>query len=471
MKKIRALPWKSIGSFMAIASAAGLVGTSIWLSSQFIMDPRSVAWMNQFLPNNAKIPLSVWDDPKTFKEIQSDLKKAGLYSGDLLRIETAEKGKPKQTDVLMPVFRPGKEGSDDRLIELRAYRIVKNPTPRKPEALQFVNQIDVRELREDFVTEPLVRARAMNPSSDREVPFTEVRRFEDRAPRNGTWLTLSGKLQQGDNSIAYGQVVYYNPTTTAMSVMLSWTSPDGELPTWQAVPKGRPAEFVVNQTVGLEPDLQVYQLRSVKRKTIPFQLQPISLSKSVIDSGAFEDALFFARSGLWSVALEYLQSVKRDAGSTWTPAAQAQMDLIVRHAKITKTQADQPWASASQQVLANLLDGRWERAAQVVEKLPAEQTEVFDVVKYDPGRIQRRINAALQFDPARSEVQMWAALRLATQQGKPQAIAWLSKQPLDSSARRAQTMKMLDQLEPMTFGTVMPTDEPAQPTISQGKGN
>lgn len=472
MKKIRALPWKSIGSFIAIASAAGLAGTSIWLSSAFIIDPRSVAWMNRYLPNNAKIPVSPWDDPKTLQEIQADLKRAGLYSGELFRIETAQKGNLKQTDVLMPIFRLGKEGGADRLTELRAYRIVKNPTPRKPEALQFINQVEVRQLREDFVTEPLVRARAMNPSSDREVPFTEVRRFEDRAPRNGTWLTLSGKLQQGDHAIVYGQVVYYNPITTAMSVMLSWTSPDGEIPTWQSVPKGRPAEFVVNQTVGLEPDFQVYQLRSVNRKTIPFQLQPISLSQSAITSGAFDDALFLARSGLWSAALEYLQSVKRRAGSDWTLAAQAQMDLIARHAKITKTQAEQPWASASQQVLANLLDGRWERAAQVVEKLPVEQTEVFDVLKYDPGRIQKRINAALQFDPARSEVQMWAALRLATQQGKPQAIAWLIKQPLDSSARRAQTIKILDQLEPETLSNVMPANEPAQSTtISQHRKN
>lgn len=452
---------------MAIASAAGVVASSAWLSTQFIIDPRSVAWMNRYLPKDAKIPISAWDDPKTLKEIQSDLKRAGLFAGEPIRVETAIKGKKPQADLLIPIFKPGQDGGDDRLTELRAYRFVLNPTPNKKEALQFVNQIEVSELREDFVTEPLVRARVINPSSDRPVPFTGVHRFEDRAPRNGAWLTLNGKLQQGDSSIAYGQVVYYNPTTTAMSVMLSWTSPDGELPSWQAVPKGRPAEFVVNQTVGLEPDFQIYQLRSVKRKTIPFQLQPISLSESGLkqDNGAFVDALFLARSGLWSTALDYLQSVKRQVGSDWTIDAQAQLDLVARHAKVTRAQADQSWANAGQQVLANLLDGRWERATQVMQNSTSDRTEILDVLKFDPGRVQRRINAALNFDPARSEVQLWAALRMAAQRGKPSAIAWLTQQPSDSGVRRAQTVKVLNELEGMTLGTV------TAPTGAQSKKN
>lgn len=450
--------------FCAIASAAGLVASSAWLSTQFIIDPRSVVWMNRYLPKQARIPVSAWDDPKTIQEIHSDLRKSGLSAGEPIRVETALKGKKKQTDLLIPIFKPGQDG-DDRLTELRAYRLVLNPTPNKKEALQFVNQIEVRELREDFVTEPLVRARVINPSSDRPVPFTTVYRFEDRAPRNGAWLTLNGKLKQGDSSIAYGQVVYYNPTTTAMSVMLSWTSPDGELPSWQAVPKGRPAEFAVNQTVGLEPDFQVYQLRSVKRKNIPFQLQPISLSESGLKetNGAFVDALFLARSGLWSNALEYMQSVKRQIGSDWTMTAQAQMDLVARHAKVTKTQAEQPWANSGQQVLANLLDGRWERAIQFVQNPTSDRTEVLDVLKFDPGRVQKRINAALNFGPARSDVQMWAALRLASQQGKPSAIAWLAKQPSDSKVRRTQTLKLINELDSMTLGTVTP------PATSQNK--
>jgi hypothetical protein len=464
--RLSAVPWKSIGSFCAIASASGFIISSTWLSAQFIIDPRSVIWMNRYLPEQARIPVSAWGDPKTMQELQTDLRKAGLVLGEPIRIHTAK----SQTDLLIPIFKPDKDSGDDRLTELRAYRIVLNPTPNKQQALQFINQMEVRELPEDFVTEPLVRARAIDPSSDRPVPFTTVQRFDDRAPNNGVWLTFGGKLQQGENAIAYGQVVYYNPTTTAMSVMLSWTSPNGEFPSWQNVPKGRPAEFLVNQTVGLAPDFQVYQLRSVKRKNIPFQLQPISLSEIGLreKNGAFVDALFLARSGLWSNALEYMQSIQRQVGADWTTDAQAQMDLIARHAKVTKAQAEQPWASFGQQILANLLDGRWERATQLVQNSSADRSEVLNVLKFDPGRIQRRIDAALTFNPARSEVQLWAALRLAAQQGKPTAIAWLTKQPQDSGIRRAQTIKLLNELEP-TIGTIAPTEQTAQTALSHSQ--
>lgn len=463
--KIGAIPWKSVGSGVVIVTAAGLVASSIWLSLQFIKDPRSVAWMNQYLPKNAKIPISAWDDPKTLREVQADLGRAGLFAGEPIRIETATKAKPNQTDFLIPIYRPDQNGGDDRVIELRAYRLVFNPTPNKTEALQFVNQIAVRELQEDFVTEPLIRAHVIDSSVDRPLPFTTAQRFEDRAPRNGVWLTLSGKLQQGDKSIAYGQVAYYNPVTTAMSVMLSWTSPTGELPTWQTVPKGRPAEFVVNQTVGLEPDFQVYQLRSVQRKTIPFQLQPISLSRSGLrlENGAFVDALLLARSGLWSTALDYMRSIKRQVGKNWTTTAQAQLNLVERHAKVTKAQADQPWASPGQQVLANLIDGRWERAAQFVQNSAIDRAEILETLKFDSDRVQKRIDAALNLNPARSDVQFWAALRLAAQRGKPSAIAWLKKQPQDSSLRRAQTLKLLNDLDSLTFGAITPA------TISQDK--
>lgn len=131
LSKLTLLPWNSIGSFVAIATAAGLVGTSLWLSTEFIKDPRSVAWMNRYLPDNAKIPIAGWDDPKTIGEIQADLKKAGAIAGEPIQIETASNGQ-KHTDLLLPIF----QRNSDRLIELRAYRLVLNPIARKKEALQ-----------------------------------------------------------------------------------------------------------------------------------------------------------------------------------------------------------------------------------------------------------------------------------------------------------------------------------------------
>lgn len=406
-----------------------------------MLDPRSTLWMNQFLPSNAQIPISRWDDPKTLTEIKTELRHAGLDSEEPLTIKTAQRA----TDLLLPIVR---RNSDSSIVELRVYRAVPRSPRDRQEVFQLVNQLDVRPLEESFVTAPVMRAKGEGSASDRVLPFTTFKRLQENAPNNGIWLTLTGKLRQADTTIAYGQVFYYNPTTTAMRVMLPWTSPTNELPQWQKVPKGRAAELVVNQTIGLEPAFQTYQVRPSKRsKTIPVQLQAISLTQPAIDYGAFVDALLLARSGLWSSSLEIMQSVKHQLPSSeWTTQAQAQLDLVARHAKITKTQADQPWASTDQQVFADLVDGRWAGAMQALQKSPTELIAVLDVLKFDSGRIQKRISTALQLNSARSDVQSWAALRLAAKQGKDPAIAWLNQQPKDSTVLRNATLKLLNEL-------------------------
>ncbi|MBW4537867.1 MAG: hypothetical protein KME43_01835 [Myxacorys chilensis ATA2-1-KO14] len=439
----------SLGVFLTIASAAGLVTTSAWMSFQFIKDPKSVAWMNHYLPEGARIPLSAWDDPKTMAEVQADLRKKGLRAGDPIRVESGAKSAKRTVDLLLPIFRPEAQCSDncaDRLSELRVYRRILNPTPQKKEALQFINVLEINEVEESFVLEPLANARVIEASSDRKLPYTTVERYEDT---QGVWLDLMGTLRQGDSSVTYGSVVYYNPVSTTINGLISWTSPVGQSPSWQKAPKGRAPELLVNRTVALEPDFQVFQLQ-IGTPSIPFQLRPISLNKAAIDSGAFTDALLLARNGLWSPALAVMQSVRKQRIDEWTATAQAQLDLVARHAKITKTQADKPWASASQQVLANLIDGRWAKSTQVIQLSAADRDEVLDMLKFDSGGIQKRINAALQINPARTEVQTWAALRIAAKQGKTPAIAWLKQQPQDDYTTRVQGLKLLNQLDSET---------------------
>lgn len=414
------------------------------MSVSFIIDPRSALWMNEFLPANAKIPISRWDDPKTLREIKAELRQAGLIAEDPITIKSAQ----GSTDLLLPIVRRSAESS---IVELRVYRATSRKARDRQEVFQLINQLDVRPLEESFVTAPVLRARgeAGNTSDDRVLPLTTLKRLQENAPNNGIWLTLAGQLRRAETKIAYGQVFYYNPTTTAMRAMLPWTSPTGELPKWQKLPKGRAAELVINQTIGLEPAFQAYQVRpSSRSKTIPVQLQPLSLTQSAIKYGAFVDALLLARSGLWSNALEVMQSVKQQTPKAeWTAQAQAQLDLVARHAKITKSQAEQSWASADQQVFADLVDGRWAGAIQTLQKSPTELVAVLDLLKFDSGRIQKRINTALQLNAARSDVQTWAALRLAAKQGKAQAIAWLKQQPNHSTAQRNATLKLLNEVE------------------------
>jgi hypothetical protein len=434
--------FRSITLSVLVAGAGGLVAGLGWLSMQFMMDPRSVAWMNQYLPANAKIPLSTLGDPRTMTEIQGDLRKAGLKAGDPIVVDPSD---PSGKDLLLPVF---KAGDPDRLVEVRAYRKVNNPTRNLPEALQFVNSLEAKPLDDGFVLLPLSNAKVMTPGSDRDLPITTIEKFDDRLPK-GVWLNLRGTLEQGDAKIAYGKIVYYDPTTNYLGSLLNWTSPAGEVPKWQKKPgKTRPLELVVDQSVGLEPDFQVYQLRNRKSKTSPFQLEAISLEKAAINNPLFDEALTLGRNGLWSPALAILKSVKNNTPAAgWSTAAQAQMDLIAAHAKVTSDQADRPSASASQQILAHLIDGRWAKASEVAQASVAERQEILDLLKFESGRIQKRLVIALQLNPYRADVQTWATLRIAAKQSKSNAIAWLNQQSHEHSGDRAQILKLLNQLD------------------------
>ncbi|NJR50822.1 MAG: hypothetical protein HC780_15895 [Leptolyngbyaceae cyanobacterium CSU_1_3] len=440
--------WSTVGAIVTLAGAAGLVAGSAWLSVQFIVDPRSVIWLNQFLPVEARIPVVGGDEPRTLAEVQTALKKAGLTTGDPLLLEGTAK---KNTDLLLPILKR-QDNCDldcDRIIELRVYRPIPSANGRsKKQYVQMISQLGIDESDESFVVAPIVKARPGGyQAADRSLPFTTLQRLEDRAP-NGTWLNLAGQIETGDTPVAYGQIVHFNPTRTRLNALLRWTSPAGETPTWKKPAKGNPPELWINQTVGLEPDFQAYQLRARKSANNPLQLTPISLAVPALDNGAYIDALYLARSGLWSTALEILQSVKkRSALSEWTPAAQTQMNLVAKHAQVTRSQAEKPWVSIGQQALVNLIDGRWARAQQLLQTSATDQNEIATLLKTDSGRLWKRVSAALKINPYRQDVQTWGALILASQQGRSPAIAWLKKQPIESSVARAQTLKLINQLD------------------------
>ncbi|MGV0027639.1 hypothetical protein [Phormidesmis priestleyi] len=436
--------WGTLGAIVILISAAGFVAGSAWLSVQFIVDPRSVVWLNQYLPAGAQIPGG--DEPRTLVEVQAALKKVGLTMGDPILLE---RSKTKTADLLLPVLQR-KENCDlncDRIIELRVYRPIANSNGRSQKNyVQMISQMSVDELEESFVVAPLVNARNDHQAATRSLPFVTLQRFEEKAVPQGTWLNLSGQTEVGDAPVTYGQVIYYDPDRTRLSALLRWTSPAGESPTWQKPAKGNPPELWVNQTVGLEPDFQVYQLRSPKASPDAFQLQPIALTKPALDNGAYVDALYLAQNGLWSTALEILQSVKQRNPSDWTLAAQAQMTLVEKHAQVTRSQAEKPWVSVGQQALVDLIDGRWVRAQQLLQT-STDQDEIASLLKTDSGRIWKRVNAALRLNPARQDVQTWGTLILASRQSKSKAIAWLKKQPPESSSSRAQILKLLNQLD------------------------
>lgn len=443
------IKWEAVGAIGLLSGAAALLIGGAWLSVEFILDPRSVIWLNQYLPEGSKILVVGSDELRTLAELQAALKKTGRAIGDPILLDDLKTAK-KSSDLLLPVL-SRQEPCDldcDRVMELRVYRpIADSHRQGKQNYIELISQLPVNGLDESFVLTPFAEVRGDDQSSSRTLPLTTLQRFEDRAPSQGIWLNLSGQRSQGDSSVAYGEIVHYNPGQTHLSVLLRWTSPTGEAPVWQKRAKGMLSTLVVNQSIGLEPHFEAYQVRARKFVPDPLQLVPVSLAEPALDNGAFVDALFLARNGLWSTALEFLRSVKSRQAPAWSTDAQAQMDLVERHAQVTKSQAENPWANVSQQVLVNLIDGRWAKATQVLQASPNDRDEITSLLKSDSRRLWKRVSALLRIDPTRQDVQIWGALILMAQQDKPRAIAWLKKQPQESLASRAQITKLLNQVD------------------------
>ncbi|MEH2467809.1 hypothetical protein [Nostoc sp.] len=437
MKRIAKKPQKKLkrGSWLSstlaitiLLSSTSLIMAFAWISVLFIFNPDQVSWLNKILPAWAQIPLGNHEHPQTLKQIQLNLSKENKIFGETLPLHQDAKN-----SFLLPVFQQRANCQYDckQLVELRVYQ--------RSEELEFksqsenyyylATQLSVTEPEESFVISPLLDGTSELQDISIPLPLTKVQRFDGGTPLSGVWFNLRGQRQQGTGAIAYGDIVYYNPERTNLLQMLSWTSPNGQLPKWQQVTGDGTKELVVDQTIGLEPYLQVYQVKPLKLFLKPIQLEAITLQSPALKDSAYQNALSIARSGLWTPAFEWLKFIKKQRKGVLPAVAQAQMDLIRLHSQLTKTQADKNWASPSQEVLADLIDGRWGKALQVFETSPHNAQEIATLLKADKKRLWNRTAAALRVNPNRIEVQAWFALILAVQQGEEHANSWLKAQP------------------------------------------
>jgi hypothetical protein len=432
-KKLKQGSWLSstlaiptAASYAILLSSASLIIAFAWISVLFMFNPDQVSWLNKILPAWAQIPLGNHERPQTLKQIQLDLSKKNQIVGETLPLHQDAKNL-----FLLPIFqkRANCESDCEKLVELRVYQ--------RSEELEFksqsenyyylATQLSVTGPEESFVISSSLDGTSEPQDISIPLPLTEVQRFDGGTPSLGVWFNLLGKRQQGTD--AYGHVIYYNPERTNLLQMLSWTSPNGQLPKWQQVTGDGTKELVVDQTVGLEPHLQVYQVKPIKLFLKPIQLEAITLQTAALNDSAYQNALSIARSGLWTPAFEWLKFIKKQRKGVLPEAAQAQMDLIRLHSQLTKTQAQKKWASPSQEVLANLIDGRWGKALQVFEASPHNTQEIATLLKADEKRLWNRMVAALRVNPNRLEVQAWFALILAVQRGKGHTNSWLKAQP------------------------------------------
>jgi hypothetical protein len=419
-----------------------LVVSFAWISFLFIFQPQQVVWINKLLPQWAKINVSK-GEAQTLTQIEAALSKLGLKKGDVALSDNAD-------SLLLPVYKQRANCQSDcqEIVELRVYQQATDLEfqSESEKYYQLTTQIAIAGPEESFVIAPLVNATNENPGSSIALPVTQIKRLDGANSSDGTWYYLLGRRTEGTYNINYGHILYYNPTRYHIQQLISWTSPNGEIPQWQHVTGNNNKELVINQTVGLEPQLQVYQVKSVKTFLNPIELEEITLKPVAYKNTAYEKALLMARSGLWTPAYDWLKSITKQKK---IPAlAQAQIDVVRLHSQISKTQADTTWASPGQQVLANLIDGRWNKALEAFKAAQsANSQEIGALLKADSGRLWSRVQVALQIKSDRPEVQAWGALILAAQYGDTRAYSWLKEEFKDKQINLTEIQGLLKQLK------------------------
>ena len=451
----------SMLAFVILSSSIGLLALFAWISILLIFNPEKVGWLNIFLPEWARVSLGGKERPKTLKQIKEILSQQGKTGGDILPLSD-----DTTKSFLLPIYQERANCQSDckYLVELRVYGLPEDlEFQSKPEAhYSLTTQLPVEGPEESFVVAPLLNATTETPGSNIAMPLNTIQRFEGETPSPGIWFYLQGKRSSATGVVTYGHILHYNPERSYLQLMLPWTSTTEQLPQWQQVTGSATKELIINQTVGLEPQLRVYQVQPAKFVPNPIQLSEISLQPPALKNSAYEDAILFARTGLWTPALERLESIKKQRQVKITSTAQAQIDVVRLHSQLTKIQAEKTWASPSQEVLADLIDGRWQKALQVFEASPQNSQEIRTFLKSDGGRLWSRAEATLQIQPNQKEAQAWSALILASSQSPERAHSWLKTQTKIPKDSLTYIQGLLNQLQGKVVKLEIPTSHSSQ---------
>lgn len=428
----------TLGVISTFIAAGGILVGGMWLAILLMINPNSLIWLNQFLPEWTRIPIASDSPSQTLAAIQDQLQKNGLIEGEFQSL--------KDDELLLPVFytTPNCQINCEKIVELRVYHPTKSDKETK---YQLVSQLAIAGPQEFFAFATGAGNKG-NSTLARALPLTKINPFNEQAPKEGFWFILTGQRSNGDPAITYGQIVHYNPDQMHLSVMVQWTSPNEFVPSWQQITGNSTPELVINQTAALEPKFKVYQLKPRPFVPDPIYLQEISLVQPAIDTPLFHKALMLARSGLWSPARQLLLTQKKQK---WSANAQVQLDIIQLHAQVTESQAKQAWASPSQQIYANLLDGRWADAMLVFQAsesgFPVQ--EIASMLKTDSGTLWNRVAAALKVSDD-SNLKAWGVLIVAAQQNREKAIAYFKQLQKNQTITSETTLKineLIDHLE------------------------
>lgn len=436
-----------------LLSALVGVGGGGFLAAQFIFNPTALSW----LPGNK--PPKAEHFAQTLKEIQAEAYRAGGVAGSALYVSTYPgfpKGALGQDDFLLPIYA---SSMLEQMTELRVYRQVKSAGKT---VFELKDRIAIEEPTEAEAIAPLATSAQLIQGSNRLLALSEVEFVEGKAPVSGIWLQMSGEWARSGSQVVYGRVLHYDPLRTRFQTLLTWTSPAGELPRWQQITGDAQTELLVNQTVGLEPHFQVYQIKARKSKAEPLQLGAIALTQPVAKGRTYENALLLAQKGLWASAKELLEIVKQN--NPWSAAAQAQLDLVKLHAQATQAQADRTWASPTQQILALLTDGRWTKALSQLKIAHQNGHDIINLLHANVDQFLPRIETSLLVNPGEADVLRWGTLMKAIQTNNRDAVIWLQKHQAPADIQ--QVLALLSLPSDNTFATQTKVQPKPSPKIS-----
>ena len=399
------IPWPLL-SWLALGSGAVFLVLIILSGARLIVDPYSPNWLKTAFPGLIN---SFEAAPQTVAEIRSEMRSQGITAGKPLPWPTI--------DQPQAWFYPILDSKDNTIQELWVYRV-------HGHQLQRVEQIAIRPMKESFITTPLVGTASQVASVDSDAPLSSVKLMPSKL-ESGPWLLFEGQCRYGNTPMRYGQILSYQPNNQRIHRLLNWSSPAGQPPRWQTSTTGE--QLMIEHTVGLRPSFLLYQLVPNN----PPRLQEISLYRSVYDAdlstSLYDKALRLAQGGVWSHSLQMMLSAKDTLDQDWSPAAQAQLDLIRLHTERTQAQANQTWSSQQQHILAYLIHGQWDQALKVLENNPAIYESTLKRLERDFDALWRGVTTHLQVHPEDVTTQIWGALLVTSRQSATAGEEWLQK--------------------------------------------
>ncbi|WP_156119613.1 hypothetical protein [Leptolyngbya sp. KIOST-1] len=462
--------WRWLGVLLALVgfgAGLALLGLSFRLGLRLMLDPEALPQVLARLQRSQQIALP----PATsLADLRRQVAVAQQRLGEPLALGDA--GADGTTVLVIPVL----EADSDTIVALTLLQ-----GSGSEDDLRAIATLAISPLSKDLVLVPWLNSTQAPTAAPSTFPLTQVVPLP--APpvsTAGRWLTLEGTWRQQGLTLRYGHLLHYDPHNQRLALLQPWTSPANRLPQWADLDGDGPSDLIVDETVGLEPALRGWQ---VMEGTTP-RLQPVSWVRVPADAGAragaYQQALRLARGGLWPLAVTALSDLKGTLDQGWPPAAEAQLRLAERHAAITRQQADQDWSTPTQQVLALLIDGRWEAALTQLETAPTLLPTLLSRLATDRGRMWNRISAAAALPDPDPAVYVWGGLTLKAQQNQPTSLDgatqdWLTRQSIPTATRQRLTrlLAALDRPQEQTVAAVRngPAPQgdraPGQPSAAQ----